>query len=276
MKLNREKIGIIAGNRLLPVLLAQELKRHADKEVAAVCFKGETSRAIMPYLDSSHWINPGAFGLLRHIVKKENCSAWIMAGQISPWRLFRRHGWDQQMHQLVEAIADARPHTIFNAIIDQLQADGARFIDSTLYLKNYLAQRNAAGLLSLPRSTVEDIDFGVDMISRFVELDVGQTIVVKHKSVAALEALEGTDSAIQRGWRVAGKNCVVIKFSKQNQDLRFDVPVVGMATLRLLKKIKAAALVLEQDSVIILEKEKFLACARRWGIPVIGKTKCES
>ncbi|MBP7089003.1 MAG: LpxI family protein, partial [Candidatus Omnitrophica bacterium] len=92
-------------------------------------------------------------------------------------------------------------------------------------------------------------------------------------SVVGLESLEGTDRTIKRSYRLAGQNCLVLKFCKSNQDLRFDVPVVGISTLRLLKNIKAAGLVLEKDKVIILEKSKFISLARKWKIPVIGKER---
>ena len=106
---------------------------------------------------------------------------------------------------------------------------------------------------------------------RYVELDVGQIMAIKNTSVVALEALEGTDNTIKRAYRIAGKGCVILKFAKANQDMRFDVPVVGLSTLGLLKRISASALILEAGKVIILEKEKFLSQAASLGISVIGR-----
>ena len=269
-----EKLGIIAGNRLLPLLLAQNIKKHNPQcDIVAVCFKGETSSLINNYATRTYWINVGSLGELRQVIKKENLKQWIMAGQISPWRIFRQSGWDQELKDLVAGVEDFRPHNIFVEIINCLQKQGVVFLDSTVYLKDYLA---ADGLMNDPRlseGTRKDIEFGVKIISRFVELDVGQTIVVKQRSALALEALEGTDRTIRRGAQLAGSGCTILKFSRKNQDLRFDVPVVGLVTLKLLKRIKAAALVLERKRVIILEKEKFLSLASRWSIPVIGKDK---
>jgi UDP-2,3-diacylglucosamine hydrolase len=110
----------------------------------------------------------------------------------------------------------------------------------------------------------------VQIIERFVELDVGQTIAVKECSVVAAEALEGTDNTIKRAGRIAGKGITVIKFSKSNQDLRFDVPVVGIKTLKVMQRIQACALAIEDDQVIILEKDKFLELADKWRISVVG------
>lgn len=274
-KKNRNmKIGIIAGNRLLPEILAQSIKKQdCTCEVVAICLKGETSPRITKYVDRVYWIEVSHLGSLREVITKENLQTCIMAGQVTPLRIFKRSNWDEELSSLVEKTEDLRPHTIFSRIIEYLEKNGVTFLDSTLYLKEYLPTAGIMNDLSLSEDLTQDIGFGLKMISRFVDLDVGQTIVVKKKSVVALESLEGTDRTILRGYRLAGKGCVVLKFSKPNQDLRFDVPVVGIATLKLLKKNKAAALVLEKGKVIILEKEKFLYLAKKWGIPVLGREK---
>ncbi|UCG34989.1 MAG: UDP-2,3-diacylglucosamine diphosphatase LpxI [Candidatus Omnitrophota bacterium] len=268
------RLGIIAGNRLLPLILAKKIREtNKDNEVIAICFKGETSPLINRYVTKTHWVQPTKLGQLKEALKKENLKECIMAGQINPLRIFKRSQWDQELRSLVAQTQDFRPHTIFTAIINHLQTEGIKFLDSTLYLKESLAQQGLMDNLDLDSNVKKDIDFGVEIISRFVELDVGQVGVVKSNTVAALESLEGTDRTIKRGFSLAGRGCTVLKFSKANQDLRFDVPVVGISTLRLLKKINAASLVLEKEKVIILEKEKFLSHATRWGIPVVGRER---
>ena len=123
------------------------------------------------------------------------------------------------------------------------------------------------------REVFSQIEWGLKIVSKYVELDVGQTLVVKNKAVVAIEALEGTDSTIRRAYKIAGKGCLVFKFSKKDQDLRFDVPVVGIDTLHLLRRIRAKALILEEGRVIILDKKKFLNLADRWEISIIGERK---
>ncbi|MDP2922905.1 MAG: UDP-2,3-diacylglucosamine diphosphatase LpxI [Candidatus Omnitrophota bacterium] len=268
------KLGIIAGNRLLPIILAKNIKENSlASETIAFCFKGETSSCISKYVDRVHWIDIGKLGVLREELRKKGIKDCIMVGQITPLRIFRRKNWDAELSLLVEKAEDMRPHTIFSHIIQHLEKEGINFLDSTLYLKKYLAQAGLMNNVRLDNNIIKDIDFGVRMISRFVDLDIGQTAVIKNRSVVAIESLEGTDNTIKRGHRLAGKKCVVLKFSKANQDLRFDVPVVGLATLKLLEKIKAAALVLEADKVIIIEKERFLLLADKWQIPIIGRAK---
>ena len=266
------KLGIIAGNRLLPLLLAQRIKeKNKDCRTVAVCFKGETDPSIARYTDSQHWIRVGELGRLKTILAQQGITQCLMAGQINPLRVFRRKDWDQELISLVEETRDFRPHTIFKAIISSLEEQGLEFVDSTSYLKDDLAQDGPMNNLPLNTNLEQDIDFGLKLISGFVELDVGQTVTVKQGLAGALESLEGTDRTIKRGFRICGPGCTVLKFSKANQDLRFDVPVVGLATLKLLRKIKASGLVLESGRVIILEKVKFLSLAEKWGIPVVGR-----
>jgi DUF1009 family protein len=268
------KLGIIAGNRHLPVTLSKTIKqKNPQLELIAYCFYQETSPLIKKYADKVYWFHVGALSDLRLAIKNEGLSECIMAGQITPLRIFNRKYWDNELISLVEKTKDLRPHTIFLNVINYLEKEGIRFLDSTLYLKEHLAAEGALNEVLVDEEASRDIDFGTQMISRFADLDIGQTIVVKQKSVVALEALEGTDRAIWRGYKLAGKACVVLKFSKIKQDFRFDVPVVGCVTLKLLRKIKAKALVLEKDKVLILDKERFLALAEKFGIAVLGKAR---
>jgi len=268
------RLGIIAGNRLLPLILAQRIKENnKDCEVVAFCFKGQTSKQISKYVDKCHWFPVGSLSELRESIKEEGLRRCTMAGQINPLYIFRKEYWDQELTSLIDEAEDFRPHNIFDKIISYFEKVGVKFIDSTLYLKDDLALTGVMNNLPLTKAVTGDIDFGLDAISKFVELDVGQTVAVKSKAVVALESLEGTDRTIKRAFRLAGRGSVILKFSKANQDLRFDVPVVGISTLKLLKRIKAVALVLEEAKVIILEKQEFLFLAKKWNIPVVGRAK---
>jgi len=268
------KLGIIAGNRLFPIIFSQAAKsKNKDVELVAICFWGETSRAITRYVDKSFWFHVGELNKLVEVIRKENIDTMVMVGQINPRSIFKRKYWDEKMLRLADDIKDFRPHSVFGRIIRTLEIMGVKFIDSTFYMDDFLATEGVMNELEPPIEVWEDIHFGIKVISRFVELDVGQSIVVKNKSVVALEGLEGTDNTIIRGYNIAGRGCSVLKFSKKNQDLRFDVPVVGLNTLSVLKRIKASSLILEKKNVIILEKDRFLSGARQWGISVIGKAK---
>lgn len=265
------RLGLIAGNRLLPIILSRRMKeKNPEAQIIAVCFKGETLSAISRYVDKTYWIRAGELAKLCGIMEKENLGDWVMAGQISPLRIFNRRCWDKELTALADTIKDFRPHTVFSQIIKYLEKQGIKFLDSTFYLTNDMAQEGEMCGLSADEESKKDIDFGIKIISRYVDLDVGQVIVVKKRCVVALESLEGTNATIMRAGRLAGGGCAIFKFSKTNQDLRFDVPVVGVSTLKLLRRIEASACVLEAGKVIILEKPKFLTLAKQWNIPVIG------
>ncbi len=269
------KLGVIAGNRLFPVFFSQEAKRKNNNlEIVAICFKGETSRRLSKYVDKSYWIKVGEIKKLIEIVEREKLKNLVMVGQINPKKIFNPCDWDEEMKHLIKnEVKDFRPHNIFGKLIDVLEKKGVKFLDSTTYINELLAEEGIMNKIVIPKEVEEDIVFGQEIASRFVELDIGQTVVVKQKTVVAVESLEGTDNTILRGYRLAKKGCVVLKFSKSDQDLRFDVPLVGMKTLKILRKVGARCLVLEKNRVIILEKEKFLKCAYQWGIAVVGKGK---
>lgn len=267
-------LGIIAGNRLLPLILAQRIKeKNKNCEIVSFCFKGQTSKHISKYVDKCRWLSVGALSELRKAIKDEGLNQCIMAGQINPLYIFRKECWDKELTSLINDTKDFRPHSIFDKIIVYLERGGVEFLDSTLYLEGDLAGVGVMNGLSLDKAVAKDIDLGLNIISKFVELDVGQTVGVKAGAVVALESLEGTDRTIKRAYELAGKGCVVLKFCKAHQDLRFDIPVVGISTLKLLKHIGATALVLEEKKVIILEKKKFLSLAKKWKIPIVGRKK---
>ena len=263
------KLALIAGNRNLPLLFSRCAKEKADVDIVGICFKGETDPRIVRLIDKVYWIEVGKLDELIDILKKEDIKDCVMVGQINPRRIFNRKKWDPLILNLIKE-SDFRPHSIFSKIISYLEEEGFRFLDSTLYMNKYLAHGGVMNRTILDQNDLRDIDLGLNVISKYVELDVGQTIVVKNGAVLALEAMEGTDRAIRRAYKIGGRQCVVLKFSKKHQDLRFDVPVVGLFTLALLKKIKAKALILEEKRVIILEKKLFLGLAEKWGIAILG------
>jgi len=268
------RLGIIAGNRTFPILLARNIRQdHPDIIIVGVCFRGETAGEFGRLCHKTFWVEAGRLRDLSGVVRQAACDSWIMAGQVNPLRIFRKRSWDADFRKLAESAGDFRPHSIFSRLIACLEDQGARFADSTFYLRKYLAGDGLMNEVVLPGAVACDVDYAVKQACRYTELDVGQTLAVKSAAVVALEAIEGTDRTIKRAAALAGPGCVVVKFSKANQDLRFDVPVVGLTTLKLLKKTKAAALVLESRRVLMLDKPELLDLSRRWGIAVVGRAR---
>ncbi|MCM8786958.1 MAG: UDP-2,3-diacylglucosamine diphosphatase LpxI [Candidatus Omnitrophica bacterium] len=268
--IKNHRIAIIAGNRFFPILFAQNLRKKVKNiEIIGICFKGETSKKILPYLDKAYWISVGKLTKLKEILKKECITQCVMVGQITPLKIFKKNYVDEEFLKIIKDI-DFRPHQIFSKIIKYLENEGINFLNSTLYLEEYLATEGIMNDVDVSEDVEKNINFGMGIVRNYVQLDIGQTVVVKMRSVVALETIEGTDKTLLRAYKLAGRGCVVLKFSKPDQDLRFDVPIVGISTLKILNKIKAATLVLEAGRVLILEKEKFFRLSKKYKIPIVG------
>lgn len=264
-----QRLGLIAGNRQYPIVFAQEAKRQGVELVAAA-FKGETSPRLKCYVDEIHWVKVGQLEELIRIFKKSGIKSAVMIGQITPGRLFKRMRLDKRAQKILSSVNQMSAETIFKRIADELDGEGIELKDARLFLDRLLVQHGQ--ITSLPPNDLElqDINFGRDIIKNIANQNVGQTVVVKNKTVVAVEAIEGTDSTISRGGRIARGNIVVIKVSKPNQDMRFDVPIVGPRTIRVLKRAGGGVLALESGRVIILEKEKTVRMAEKCGIKIVG------
>jgi len=267
------KLGLLAGNRDFPLLCAREItQNHPEIELIVFAVRGETRPLIKKICPKVIWVSPFCLEEIINKFKQAGVNKAVMAGQISPVRIFRdKKKWDNRLKKVIAGIRDFRPHSIFKAIIDEMAVEGIEFISSIFYLQKHLVKEGLNNNSFLYDENVKkDIELGLSIARDLVDLDVGQTIVVKDKAVVAVEALEGTDRTIKRGFSLCGRGFTVVKFAKKEQDLRFDVPVVGLKTMAILGKYGAKALVLETGKVLILDKVKFLALADKLKVSVLG------
>lgn len=267
-----DKIGLIAGNRTYPLLFSSKAKlKDPSLKIIAVAVKGETDPKLARSVDKIHWVDIGKLSSLIDVFLKEGIDTAVMAGQISPFRIFKDvSGWDSLMREVSRRTPDFRPHSIFSEIIKEIERKGIRFISSLTYLEDQVALGGVNNQTEAPEPLLEEIDLAVSLVRKIVDLDIGQTVVCKDKAIVAVEALEGTDNTLKRAYKICGKGFLAVKLAKKGQDLRFDVPVVGLKTIRLLKGFKAKALVLEKEKTLILDKEKVFSLADKAGIPIIG------
>lgn len=262
-------LGLIAGNGQYPIVFAKEASKHGVS-LFAVAFRGETSRRLRYYVDKIHWINVGQLEKLIRIFKSNGIKSSVMIGQITPTRLFRGMRLDKRAEKILYDVSQMSAETIFGRIADELAQEGIELKDARLFLDNLLARYGKINSLVPNDLEMQDINFGKEIAKGLASFNIGQTIVVKNRTVVAVEGIEGTDSTIIRGGRIARGNIVVIKVSKPNQDMRFDVPIVGPRTIKVLKKAGGGVLALESDRVIILEKGKCIRLADRFGIKMVG------
>jgi len=263
-------IGLIAGNGAFPLMFARAARKQGVRVVTAAV-KGDASVLIHFVSDEVRWFSPGDFKKLFVYFRAHDVHQVLMAGQVNPDHLFKKNvPVDDEHRALFKALTDRRCDTIFGAIADRLKAEGMELLDSTFLIKDLLAPQGT--LTRRPPSVEEraDIDFGARIAKQMGGLDIGQTVVVKGKTIVAIEALEGTDRCILRGSAIAREGAVVVKMSKPDQDLRFDVPVIGPRTILAMKKGHASCLAIEAGKTIIIDRERTVELADKAGICIVS------
>ncbi|MFA5145539.1 MAG: UDP-2,3-diacylglucosamine diphosphatase LpxI [Candidatus Omnitrophota bacterium] len=265
-----EKIGLIAGNRKFPFIVS-EAARKKGFYVVAVAVKGDTCRSLKKFVDKIYWIGLGEFRRMFEIFKAEGVTRVIMAGQISPYKVFSKElGKDEELKQLLAGIKDKKADTIFGAIADKLKEYGLELLDSTVFIRDSLPQKGTLTRREPDPAEWEDVYFGRDLAKEIASLDIGQTVAVKYKTIVAVEALEGTDNLIRRAGKIARGGITVVKVSKPRQDMRFDIPVVGLNTIKNLIKAGARCLAIEADKTLFIDKKKSLGLADKRGLSVVA------
>ena len=270
--MNDKKLAIIAGMGGLPKTVASEAKKMGYR-VVGIALQPPSDESLRPFVDDFHKINLGRFGGLISLLKKLSITNAVMAGKIPKDLLYKNKTRvipDMKAVKLLFSLKNRADDTIMNAVVDELENNGITLRSTTDFTRNLLAPAEVMTRKKPSKDELKDIEFGWGIAKEMGRLDIGQTVVVKELAVMAVEAIEGTDEAIKRGGRLAEKNAVVIKVSKPRQDLRFDVPVVGIDTLYSMKNVEAKVLALEAGKCIIVDKEKFIKEADNEGIVVVG------
>jgi len=265
-----EKIGLIAGNRKFPLIVAEAFKK-ANFYIVAVAIKGDTSCRLNKYVDKIYWIGLNEFGRLFEIFRKEEIKNVIMAGQISPQRLFSKEITNnEELKNLLTSLKNKKADTIFGAVAEKLQGAGLELLDSTTFIKDLMPKKGTLTASEPDFQEWEDIYFGLDLAKSIAYLDIGQTVAVKSKAVVAVEALEGTDNLIRRAGRLARGGITVVKVSKPKQDMRFDIPVVGFNTISNLIKADARCLAIEAGSTLFIDLKESIKLADKKGVTIVA------
>jgi hypothetical protein len=265
-----EKIGLIAGNRKFPLLFAAAAKKKGY-QIVAIAIKADTSPKLKSIVDKIYWLRLNEFWRMLEIFKKEGIAKIVMAGQISPHRLFSKEvSKSEEIQSLLKSIKDKKADTIFGAIAQRLENSGFELLDSTIFIEDLLPKKGTLTKREPDAAEWEDINFGLGLAKEIACLDIGQTVAVKDKAVVAVEALEGTDNLIRRAGRIAGKGIVVIKVSKPKQDLRFDIPVIGLTTVKNLIKAGARCLAIEANKTLFIDQEKSICLAEKKRLSIVA------
>ena len=264
-------LGIIAGKGRFPFLVAEEAKEEGYRVVCCGIAQ-ESDPNLEGVTDAYREIKLGQLGRLRDFFKSEGVSEAVMAGKIEKVRIFEgKVRPDLEMAKVLLKVRDFRDDSLLGGIADYLSHHGIQLQDSTSFLKEALPGAGTLGKKNPSREIQEDIDFGWKVAKTIAGLDIGQTVVVKRKAVLALEAIEGTDETIKRGGLLGKGDITVIKVAKPKQDMRFDVPAIGLGTLNELIAAKAKALAFEAGKTLFIDLNEFVKKADQAGIVLVGK-----
>jgi DUF1009 family protein len=265
-----EILGIIAGNGVYPRLLADSARKAGVRKIIAAAFTDETDPALAQRVDQIEWMRVGQLSRLLKFFRDQNVHHAIMAGQIAPTNLFDlRPDWKALL--LLARVKQRNAESIFTAIADELAKVDVDLLSATSFLEDSIA---SAGLIAEPKLShreEEDVDFGWKIATEIARFDIGQTVIVKNGTVLAVEAFEGTNDAIKRGGALARKGAVMIKVPKPNQDMRFDVPVIGIETIRVAAAVKLRVIAVEAGRTLLLERDAIIDLANRSNISIVAR-----
>lgn len=250
-------LGLIVGNGTFPLLLAQEARRRGDR-VVAVALKEEADPGIEQHADSLTWLSLGQLGKTIQFLKEQGVSRAVMAGQVKHTQIFRDIIPDLRAAKLLAKLVNKKAESLLSAVIQEFEQEGIRFLPSTTYLEHWLCPDGPLTKRRTNDAEEADIAFGMPLARTISGQDIGQTIVVKDKTVVAVEAMEGTDACIRRAGQIAGRGCVVIKVARPRQDLRFDIPVIGSRTLSAMQDAQVRVLAMEAGKTLLLNKDQLL------------------
>jgi UDP-2,3-diacylglucosamine hydrolase len=264
-----DALGIIAGSGVYPLLLAQSARRAGVPKIVAAAFAGETDPTLERFVDDVQWMRVGQLGRLLNTFGGAGIRQAVMAGQIAPSNLFNVRP-DVKTLLLLARVKQRNAETLFGAIADELAAVGVELLPAFSFLEDHLATVGLIAGRAPNRREQADVEFGFRIAKEVSRLDIGQTVVVRGGTVVAVEAFEGTNGAIKRGGALAQKNAVAIKVSKPNQDMRFDVPVIGPQTISVAAEANVRVIAVEAGKTLLLDKQELADAAVRARISIVG------
>ena len=269
-----ERIGLIAGNGRFPIIFADNARR-LGYHVSAVAHEGETEPELAGHVDRIHWIKIGQLNKLIQAFKEDGVHQAVMLGGIKKTHIFTTLRPDFRTLALATRVALWKDDDILRELAKELEREGITICESTFGLEGILVEEGPLTARTPSEKEWEDIRYGWEVAQEIGRLDIGQCVVIKDRVVVAVEAVEGTDGAIKRGGELAKEGAVVVKRSKPQQDLRFDLPAVGPRTIEVMASVKASVLAIEAGRTILLDREIVLEKARSARIAIVGITKLE-
>jgi hypothetical protein len=270
--MNMMRIGLIAGGGQFPIIFSKTAKSKGFA-VFAVAYNNETDPGLKEYVDTIEWIHLGQIKRIIKFFKKNSVSQAVMMGAITKTRMFSDVKPDIKAISLIAGMRHTHDDGLLRGFVSILEKEGIEIKPSTFLLPDLLAQKGCWTKRRPTRSENNDIDLGWRVAKEIGRLDIGQCVVVGGGSILAVEAIDGTDATILRGGRLGKGTAVVVKVCKPDQDIRFDIPAIGVRTIKTMYEARARVLVVEAGKAIVFDRKEMIHMADEYGIAVVAIEK---
>ena len=263
------KMIVITGAGAYPRLVVEGARAAGVAQVDVLAVRGSTERATIRAADNVHTINLGGIAAGLRWVAAQGYDGAVFAGQINPLSLFTAR-FDEETKGWLASLPFKTAHTVYGKLAFEFEKAGVPVFPASSFMDGHLPGEGLLSARAPSDREMNDIRHGADVMRDMGRHDVGQTVLVKDGMVLAVEAFEGTNAAIKRGGRLGGKGAVLVKGAREGHDMRFDIPVVGLKTLKVMRSAGVTALAFQAGRLLLLDREKVLSFADRYGIAIVG------
>jgi len=252
-----KKIGLIAGGGSLPIEFINSAKEAGNK-VVVFAINNMANEQVADLADKVYWMNVGQYKKFLFLLLKERIRQIALIGKVEKNVIYEKTKYDRKGWKTIKNLENKEDYSILAEVTRHLERFGITVIDAGKYLSHLIPEVGVLSRAMPDKRIEEDILFGYNIAKKLAGMDVGQTIIVKNKTVVAVEAMEGTDPAIKRAGKIAGEGCVMIKVGRPKQDMRWDVPTVGIDTIKRMAENRFSALAIESEKMFLVDRREFL------------------
>jgi len=260
---------LVAGDGSLPIEVAKCAKNNGF-EVICISLANDNVKELKKYCEKVYSCHPGEVNKITKILLDEEIKQLTFIGKVHKRVLLQLHKFDARAIELLKEASRLNDDQVMLLIIEEMNKLGITILDQTIFIKNLMIPAGVLGCVKPTEEQMQDVNYGFWLAKEMGKLDVGQSVVIKDKMIMAVEAIEGTDVCIKRGCKLAKKGACIIKVSKPSQDKRFDIPAIGLKTLRTMKKHKASLIAVEANETIIVNQEAVINYANKNNIVIMA------
>ena len=264
-----QKQGLIAGDGLLPVKMAQYAKENGF-DVVCISLSNDNYKQLKKYCSKVYSFCPGEVLKIKDTLLDEGIKQITFLGKVSKTVVLKRPKFDAMAIELLKKAIRLNDDKVMLMIIEELEKFGIKVLDQTLFIKKLMIPSGVLGKINPTQAQIDDVNYGYWLAKETGKLDIGQSVVIKDKMIMAVEAIEGTDSCIKRGCSIAKKNGRIIKVAKPMQDKRFDIPAIGLKTLKTMKRYNADLIAVEAGETIIVDQDAVVKYANENNIVIMA------